>query len=123
MRGIPRGMSPKMMAKMMKHLGIKVEEITGVRRVTLELENKALVVEKPRVMMIRHGSGEEKILQIEGRIIEEEMGEEKPLDIPEEDIALVAEKAGVDKGTAERVLREEKGDIASAILKLKASGG
>ncbi len=105
------GMNPRQMKKLMRQMGIKMEELEGVSEVVIRLENKEIVIKEPAVTVITaHG---EKSYQIIG---EEEIRE--MLRIPEEDIQLVMEQAGVDQETARRALEETKGDIAEAIIKL-----
>ena len=43
---------------------------------------------------------------------------EKEIEIPQEDIEMVANTAGVSAADAEEALRETGGDLAEAILKL-----
>ena len=105
------GMNPRQMKKLMRQMGIKMEELEGVSEVIIRLENKEIVIKEPAVTVITaHG---EKSYQIIG---EEEIRE--MLRIPEEDIQLVMEQAGVDRETARKALEETKGDIAEAIIKL-----
>ncbi|WP_010479945.1 nascent polypeptide-associated complex protein [Thermococcus zilligii] len=106
------GMDPRQMKKLMRQLGIKVEELEGVKEVVLRLEGKEIVLKEPAVtVMVVQG---EKTYQIIPG--SEEVRE--VLEIPEEDVQLVMEQAGVDRETALKVLKETKGDIAEAILKL-----
>ncbi len=100
----------------MKKMGVSIEPLEDINKVVLEGNEKKLVVYDPVVSVVSYGP--RKVIQIEGEIIEEEIEEE--LEIPEEDIALVAEKAGVDYEAAKKALIEEKGDLAGAILKLKS---
>jgi len=105
------GMNPRQMKKLMRQMGIKMEELEGVSEVIIRLENREIVIKEPAVTIITaHG---EKSYQIIG---EEEIRE--MLRIPEEDIQLVMEQAGVDRETARKALEETKGDIAEAIIKL-----
>ena len=107
-----KGMNPKQMKKMMKQLGIKMEELEGVKEVIIRFENKEIVIKEPVVTAIVAMG--EKSYQIVGK---EEVRE--LLNIPEEDIKLVMEQANVDYETAKKALEETKGDLAEAILKLQ----
>ncbi len=107
-----KGMSPKQMKRMMKQLGIKMEELEGVKEVVIRFENKEIVIREPIVTAIVAMG--EKSYQIVGK---EEVRE--VLNIPEEDIKLVMEQTGVDYETAKKALEETKGDLAEAILKLQ----
>ena len=107
-----KGMSPKQMKRMMKQLGIKMQELEGVKEVVIRFENKEIVIREPIVTAIVAMG--EKSYQIVGK---EEVRE--VLNIPEEDIKLVMEQTGVDYETAKKALEETKGDLAEAILKLQ----
>ncbi len=105
------GMNPRQMKKLMRQMGIRMEELDGVREVVIKLENKEIIIREPVVTVITaHG---ERSYQVVG---EEEVRE--ILSIPEEDIKLVMEQTGVDYETAKKVLEETKGDLAEAIIKL-----
>ena len=106
------GMNPRQMKKLMKQLGIKMEELEGVKEVVLKLEGKEIVLRNP-VVTVMVVQGEKTYQIVPGS---EEVRE--VLEIPEEDIELVMEQAGVDRETALKALKETKGDIAEAILKL-----
>jgi nascent polypeptide-associated complex subunit alpha len=106
------GMNPRQMKKLMKQLGIKMEELEGVKEVVLKLEGKEIVLKDP-VVTVMVVQGEKTYQIVPGS---EEVRE--VLEIPEEDIELVMEQAGVDRETALKALKETKGDIAEAILKL-----
>ncbi|GAB6101222.1 nascent polypeptide-associated complex protein [Thermococcus atlanticus] len=105
------GMNPRQMKKLMRQMGIKMEELDGVEEVIIRLEDREIVIREPAVTVITaHG---ERSYQIVG---EEEIRE--VLRIPEEDIRLVMEQTGADYETAKKSLEETKGDIAEAIIKL-----
>ena len=106
------GMNPRQMKKLMKQLGIKMEELDGVKEVVLRLEGKEIVLKNP-VVTVMVVQGEKTYQIVPGS---EEVRE--VLEIPEEDIQLVMEQTGVDRETALRALKETKGDIAEAILRL-----
>ncbi len=108
--GMGKGMNPKQMGKMMKQLGIKTEELEA-ERVTIELKDRKIVIEKPSVSAV----------EMQGQKTYTIMGEEKEegKKIPEEDIKMVMEQAGVDEKKAEAALKKNEGDIAEAILELK----
>jgi len=97
---IPRRMSPKMMKKLMKQMGIKIQEVAGVREVVIRLNDSDQILG-----------------QTERRAIDEEKG----LEIPMEDIQLVAAQAGVTIDEAKKALEQTGGDLAQAILLLKSS--
>ena len=104
------GMDPKNMAKMMKQMGIKSDEIDATK-VTIELkEGGRLVIFEPSVVQIEMKG--EKSFQISGKVQEEE-------DAGEDDIRMVMEAAGCSREEAMNALRETDGDIAEAIIHLK----
>ena len=116
------GLNPRDLRKAMKRLGIKVEEVQAVR-VVIELEGGSrLVVEDPQVMVMR-ARGQPPMIYVVGEPVEEkpvESGEGGGgVEISEEDVALVAEQAGVSLEEARRALEEAGGDIAEAILRLQ----
>ena len=103
------GMDPKKMQAMMKQLGIKSEEVDA-ERVVIEKSDGKIVIENPNVTKVNM-QGQDS-WQITGEAHEEEEG------IKEEDIKLVAEKAGKSEEEAKKALEEANGDIAEAIMKL-----
>ena len=103
-------MDPKSMQKMMKQMGIKSEEI-GSSRVVIELKDGGkLVVHEPHVVAIEMQG--EKSFQISGKVSEEQ-------EAGEDDINMVMQEAGCSREEAQIALRETKGDIAEAIIRLK----
>ncbi|MCD6279472.1 nascent polypeptide-associated complex protein [Candidatus Micrarchaeota archaeon] len=103
------GMNPKQMAKMMKQMGIKTNELS-VNRVIFEMEGNRLIIENPSVTEIDMKG--QKTYQIIGEPKEE-------ITIPEEDIKMVMEQTGKNRDEVTKALEETEGNIAEAILKLK----
>lgn len=116
---IPRRMSPKMMKKLMKQMGIKIQEITGVKEVIIRLNDSELVIKNPQVTLMKV-SGQD-LYQILGQTEKRAIDKEKGLEIPMEDIQLVAAQAGVTIDEAKKALEQTGGDLAQAILLLKSS--
>lgn len=115
-----RGLDTRRMAAMMKRLGIKVEELRGVKEVIIVLSDKKIVIEGAEVtVMDMQGQktyqvvGEARELPIDG-----DTGAKVGPKIPIEDIKMVAEKAGVSEAEARKALEDTGGDIAEAIIKL-----
>ncbi|RLF37173.1 MAG: nascent polypeptide-associated complex protein [Thermoplasmata archaeon] len=109
---LPGRMNPRQMSQMMKRLGINIKEIENVEQVIIRTSTKEYVFDDAEVtVMDAQGV---KTYQIAGKPRVVERKEE----IPEEDIALVAEQTGKSKAEAKKALEETKGDIAEAILKL-----
>ena len=99
--------------RMMRQLGMKMEEVPDVERVILQGRDREIVVEDPAVTVIDMKG--QKIFQVTGsRITERTL--EKEVEIPEEDIQLVAQQAGVSPERARAALKEAEGDLAKAIL-------
>lgn len=105
-------MDPRKMKMMMRQLGIKSEDLTA-KRVIFETQSGRLVVDDPQVTVMEIGG--QKTYTVVGRAREEKGAAE----IPDSDIEMVSEQAGVSKEKARAALEETKGDIAEAIEKLK----
>lgn len=104
--------------RMMRQLGMKMEEVPDVERVILQGREREIVVEDPAVTVIDMQG--QKIFQVAGsRITERAL--EKEVEIPEEDVQLVAQQAGVSPERARAALKEAEGDLAKAILMLTAT--
>lgn len=111
------GMNKKQMKQMerqMKKMGMKMEELEGVREVIIRFDEKELIIDNPSVSLM-NVMGQE-TYQIDGKAREVEL--EYEIEIPEEDIEMVANSAGVSADVAKAALEECKGDLAEAIMKL-----
>lgn len=111
------GMNPKQMKQMqrqMKKMGMDMKELKNVKEVIIRLEDKELIIPNAEVSLM-NVMGQE-TYQVTGKAQEVEIEEE--LIIPDEDIEMVANQAGVSKDEAERALIDTNGDLAEAILKL-----
>jgi len=107
-----KGLNPRKMASMMKQMGIDVSEIENVEEVLIRTPEKDIVFKDAQVtVMDARGM---KTYQVMGT--PQEIARE--LKIPEEDVKLVMEQAKVSEADAKNALRETRGDIAAAILKL-----
>ena len=111
-------MHPKQVKQMMKRMGISTEEIKDVEQIIIKTSSKDYVFDKAEVtiMIVQN----QKTFQIVGepKIIEKEI----TLKIPQEDIQLVAQQAGVSEEEAKRALEECNGEPAEAIIKLMGEG-
>ncbi|MCD1295316.1 nascent polypeptide-associated complex protein [Methanocella sp. CWC-04] len=107
-----RGINPKQLEKQMKALGIDIEEIEDVKEVIIRTGSKEIVFKDAQVS-IMNARGM-KTYQLVGT--PEERALEK--EIPEEDITLVATQTNVSRDVAKQALKESKGDLAEAIMKL-----
>ncbi len=130
------GINPRMMKQAMKKMGIK-EEALEVSKVIMKLgDGKELVFENPQVSKVDM-MGQE-TYQVVGEPEEREAGEDEASnakdsessdsdaeedttpEINDEDINTVVEQTGCTKEKAREILEECKGDLAEAIIKLKA---
>ena len=107
--------NPRQMKQAMKRLGINEQQIDA-KRVIIELEGSRIVIDEPSVSKINM-MGQE-VYQISG----EERIEELDLapEISEEDVNTVMDASGCDYDTAKEAILSANGDLAKAILKLKA---
>lgn len=101
--------NPRQMRRMMRQLGMEMEELDA-REVVIRLADKEIVISNPKVSVVK--AMNQKTYQVAGeeRVVER---------IPEEDVKLVAEQAGVGEEEALKALKQVGGDLAAAILKLK----
>lgn len=107
-------MNPRMMKQAMKRMGIKQEEIDATE-VIIKTKEKEIIITEPQVSKVNM-MGQE-TFQVVGKAHVREKSAET--DTSKEDIKTVAEQADVSEKDAEKALKEAKGDIAQAILKLK----
>ena len=105
------GIDPKKMSAMMKQMGIKQEEIDASRVLIEKNDGGKIVIDNPSVVKIVM-SGQES-WQISG-----EAREESAEGFSDEDVQLVMEKTGKDEEEVRKILEENEGDIASAIIAL-----
>lgn len=111
------GMNPKQMKQMerqMKKMGMDMKDLPGVKEVIIRFEDKELVIPDADVNLM-NVMGQE-TYQITGNAVEVELDAE--IEIPDEDIEMVANQAKVSKADAEEALIATNGDLAEAILKL-----
>jgi len=99
-------LNPKQMRKMMKQLGMEMEEINAME-VIIKTPGKDILIKDPVVTKVKV-QGQE-TFQIQGTITES---------LPEEDIRIVMEQTGSTREEALKAL-EETDDIAEAIIKLQ----
>lgn len=109
---MPGKMNPRQMNKMMKRLGINIKEIENVKKVIIQTDTKEYIFDDVEVTLM--DAQGQKTYQIVGtpRI------QSKKEEIPKEDIDLVVEQTGKSVEEAKKALKETKGDIAEAIMKL-----
>lgn len=119
---IPGGrVNPRQMRQAMKRMGIEQEELDGVEEVIIRTADKEYVIRGAAVTAITAQG--QKIWQVIGEPIVRDRADAKkaetsPSAIPDEDVALVAEKAGVSEEEARKALEECGGEPAEAIIRL-----
>ena len=111
------GMNKKQMKQMerrMKKMGMDMKELKGVTEVIIRFEDKELIIDDADVSFMNM-MGQE-TYQVSGTAREVEL--EYEVEIPDEDVEMVANSAGVSEDEARSALEECKGDLAEAIMKL-----
>lgn len=111
--GLGKGINPRKMASMMKQMGIDVNEIDDVEEVIIRTPQKDIVFKDAQVtIMDARGMKTYQVMGTPQEVVREAI-------IPEEDVKLVMEQSNSAEIDARSALKETKGDIAAAILKLK----
>ena len=133
------GLNPRKMKQMMKQMGIDVDELDA-DRVVIETPDDDLVFEAPQVT--RMDAQGQQTYQIVGEAeavadaglggaaaavegdTDESSSDDTPREsetdaIPEADVSLVADRAGVPESTARETLEAHDGDLAAAIAELE----
>ena len=114
--GLGKGINPRKMASMMKQMGIDVSEIENVEEVIIRTPEKDIVFKDAQVtIMDARGMKTYQVVGTPQEVVRE-------VKIPEEDIKLVMEQAKSNESDARNALKETKGDIAAAIMKLSGTG-
>ncbi|MFP3871955.1 MAG: nascent polypeptide-associated complex protein [Candidatus Natronoplasma sp.] len=103
------------MKRMMKKMGLESEDIDA-EKVIIETSEKKLVFDAPQVVEMNMKG--QKMYQVVGEPTEEAL--EGQVLIPDEDIEMVAERAGVSKEEAKKALEESDGEPAEAIINLQS---
>ncbi len=104
-------LNPKQMKKMMKQMGIEMEELEA-EEVIIRTSTEELIFKKPSVTKISAKGLE--TFQIIGsyEVV-------RKVEISDEDVKLIMEQANVDEETARRALEEAGGDLAEALMRLQ----
>ena len=101
--------------RMMKQMGMKMDELNDIEQVIFKGRNREIVIEGPAVSHINM-QGQSMYQVIGGEVNEKSLSKE--LEVPEEDILLVAQQTGVSMERAKAALEDTEGDLARAILLL-----
>ena len=118
---IPGGrVNPRQMRAAMKRMGVEAEEIGDVEEVVIKTAAKEYVFPSAQVSALSVQG--QKVWQIIGEPIVRPRASAaaappRPA-IPDEDVKLVAERAGVSEDRARKALEESNGEPAEAIIKL-----
>lgn len=115
-----RRVNPREAKRMMKRMGLGMNEVPDVQQVIVQTSSKEIIIEKPEVALIEMQG--QRIFQVTGGKVTEKKLEREGVTIPEEDIRLVADQTGKGMEEAKRALEEAEGDLAKAILLLQAQG-
>ena len=117
-KGAPTGREAM---RMMQKMGMDMKEIANVRQVVIKTTDKQIVIDDPTVTTITMQG--QTMFQVTGGAVKEGVHKEEveeALPISEDDVKLVAEQASVSVEEARKALIESGGDLAQAILALKA---
>ncbi len=106
------GMNPKKMKQMMKQLGMKMEQLEDVESITIKTAGGEYIFDAAEVVVTTMQGIKTYQITGDARFVPAE------IEIPQEDVMLVAEQAQVTVAEAEAALKEAEGDIAAAILNL-----
>jgi len=104
---------PRELKKMLKRMGIDVEELNNVERVEVVLKDKRIVIENPQILVIK--TREQSIYQVIGGSVREEV----TTTVSEEDVEFIVAQTGVSREKAREALIKAGGDLAEAILLIK----
>ena len=127
------GMDPRKMEQMMKQMGIDMDELDA-ESVVIVTEDEELVFDAPQVTKM-DAQGQETYQIVGSPETHQVAGGDTELDagdadaetdasgadagIPDDDVELVAERAGVPPSTARETLESVDGDLAAAISELE----
>ncbi|MEM2089369.1 MAG: nascent polypeptide-associated complex protein [Thermoproteota archaeon] len=104
--------------RLLKRLGIRLEEIQGVRSVVIETDSERIFFDSPAVTKMVGGPQE--IYQVFGEPVVEKKEREEYVP-QEEDVLLVAKQTGRSVEDARKALITTEGDIAQAIVLLQST--
>lgn len=109
---LPGRMNPRQMERMMRKMGLNMEEMTDVKDVVITTKTKEIRVLEPQVTVMNvHG---ERSFQVQGKVEEKTLGGS----FTDEDIELVMAQTGASREKAVSALTSCNGEPAEAIIKL-----
>jgi len=109
------GMNPRQMGRLMQQMGIKSTEVEALEVIIKKKDGTEMVVSDPQVTIMDIQG--QKMLQVSGTVSEREAGPSQ------DDIKLVADQAGCSAEDASAALKDAKGDIAAAIMRVHEKRG
>ncbi|MEM2739961.1 MAG: nascent polypeptide-associated complex protein [Candidatus Bathyarchaeia archaeon] len=112
-----RALSSREARRLMKQMGLKVNELDGVKEVVIRMEDREIVVENPSVSVLEVSG--QKIFQVLGSAKERAI-EKAGVKVSEEDAQLIAAQLNVPLEEAVAALKEASGDIAEAIMLIQS---
>lgn len=104
---------PRQLKRIMDQMGIKSEDIDALR-VVIEGKDKDIIIENPKVTQI--DAKGDLSFQVQGDVKEVD---KVKMEVSEDDIKMVMDKANIDHDAARVALEESNGDIAAALINLK----
>jgi len=109
-----RGMNPAKMKQMMKQMGISIDEISDVEQVIIRTPEVDIVFNDANVtVMNAQGADTYQVVGTPEKV-------PRKLEIPDDDVRLVAEQTGASESEARKALEKANGDLAEAILALSS---
>ncbi len=113
-----RKMNPREMKRMMSRMGMGLEEMPGVLKITFHMKGKNLVIPDPQITVMKMSG--QTIYQVVGETVEEaQESVEVKVEISDDDAQLVAAQTGTSIEVAKKALESTNGDLAQAIMLLK----
>ncbi|MCS7113389.1 MAG: nascent polypeptide-associated complex protein [Nitrososphaerota archaeon] len=112
-----RALSSREARRLMKQMGLKVNELDGVKEVVIRMEDKEIVIETPSVSVLEVSG--QKIFQVLGSTKERAI-EKAGVKVSEEDAQLIAAQLNIPLEEAIVALKETSGDIAEAIMLIQS---
>ncbi|MBS7640144.1 MAG: nascent polypeptide-associated complex protein [Candidatus Bathyarchaeia archaeon] len=109
-----RRLSPREAKRLLQRMGLNMTALEA-NEVVIKAKDKEIIIEEPEVAVLEVQG--QKIFQITGgKITEKSIA--RRIQIPEEDVILVAQQANVSLEEARAALEQTGGDLAQAILLL-----
>ena len=117
-RGVTGGGRDAM--RMMQKMGMKMDEVPDVSSVIIKTASKEIVIDEPSVTMI-NVQGQTMYQIAGGRVSEAQQQPSVEAGASDADVQLVAQQTGKSMEESRKALQDARGDLAKAILALKAS--